>query len=282
MTTSVINGREIAEKINAQIYQDLQGLTFKPVICDVVVGEDSVTKQYVNVKKSTAERVGFEFREVHLSSNCSVEDVRSIVYALNEESLVCGIIVQLPLPFSAEEAQFVLDSIALKKDVDCLTTASKKLFYAQEDSIYHPPVAKAVLEILNSVIDLPMETLQAVVIGKGELVGRPTIELLSRQGSRVTALDVNTPREVFLETLAKADVVISATGSPNLINGNLIKEGSVVVDCGTSALNGSVVGDVDSQSVLGKARVLSPVPGGVGPVAVSFLLQNCLLSARAS
>ncbi len=161
-------------------------------------------------------------------------------------------------------------------DVDATGTVSSELFYAGKPNFLFPTAAAAVT-LLDS-LNLDLTDKKIVVVGKGLLVGRPVAHLLSSRGLDVTAVDRDTPNPE--EIFKNADVILTGVGKAKLINGNNIKKGVVIVDAGTSESNGSIVGDVDRETVEPLAGFLSPVPGGVGPVTVSMLMQNVVVSAE--
>jgi methylenetetrahydrofolate dehydrogenase (NADP+)/methenyltetrahydrofolate cyclohydrolase len=184
---------------------------------------------------------------------------------------MCGLIVQLPLPKHIDR-RAVTEAIDLNIDVDSLTEKNSTQFYSGQKALIFP-AALAVLEILDSTqIDLKSKNI--VMLGEGELVGKPVAYLLRNRGLAVTTINKSTENKK--EILKNADVIISAIGVPKFLSGDMIKEGSIIIDAGTSESEGGIAGDVDFESVKDVAGYISPVPGGVGPVTVSMLLQNVL------
>lgn len=271
----LIDGKKIAQNILEQIKQEVSQLTFKPVFCDVLVGDDPVSAQYVRMKASKAEKVGIKFRQANFAADIRQEDLINEIKKLNVLPGMCGLIVQLPLPPSFDR-QTVLDAIDPAIDVDCTSTLSSKLFYKGENKLWFPTAA-AVVAILDS-LKLNLTDKNILVVGQGILVGRPVTFLLKQRGLLVGIADINTPDPDRL--IKQADVIISAVGKGNLITGDKIKPGAAVIDAGTSESNGGVVGDADMDSVSKVASFLSPVPGGVGPVTVAMLLKNVLTVAK--
>ena len=191
---------------------------------------------------------------------------------------MCGIIVQLPLPKSIDK-RAILDSINPRLDVDCLGISASEKFYKNYDSrtdlVY--PTALSCMALLDS-LGLSLKGKIIVVLGQGELVGRPTAELLHSRGLTYLAIDSKTENKERL--LQQADVIISGIGKGKYITGNMIKQGAVLIDAGTSESDGGIVGDVDFANVSPKISYITPVPGGVGPVTVAMLLANVVKAAE--
>jgi methylenetetrahydrofolate dehydrogenase (NADP+)/methenyltetrahydrofolate cyclohydrolase len=192
---------------------------------------------------------------------------------------MCGIIVQLPLPEHIDR-EAVLDAIDPELDVDCLGSSASENFYnneSLEDISLVPPTALSCVKILDS-LDIDLKTKNTVILGQGALVGKPVLKLLELRGLYPAVL-VNDSKNKE-EILKNADVIISGIGKGGYINHDMIKEGVVLIDAGTSESNGSIVGDVDFDSVKNMDGFISPTPGGVGPVTVAMLLQNVVQVAE--
>jgi methylenetetrahydrofolate dehydrogenase (NADP+)/methenyltetrahydrofolate cyclohydrolase len=273
----IIDGREIAKGILKEIKTEVAKLDFQPVFCDVLVGEDPASKQYVGMKQKAAERMGFRFRPANYPSDITTDKLIAEIKRISQEPNMCGLIVQLPLPLSIDK-QAVLDSIDPRIDVDCTGKVNTDLFYAGNAYVEFPTAA-AVMELLdNTKVDLSGK--KCLVVGFGQLVGRPVSFLLEQRGLKVDVARSKT--ENILELMKQADVIVSATGKSKLITGDKIKQGSIIIDAGTSESDGGIVGDVDLESVKEVAGFVSPVPGGVGPVTVAKLLANVLKVANLS
>ena len=274
----IIDGRKLRSKILEQVKKGVEELSFKPVFCDVLVGDDPASLQYVQMKARTAETLGIRFHKAAFPATISTAELVKEIESLNKVENMCGIIVQLPLPKSID-TRVILDSIDPRLDVDCLGTAASEKFYqnydGSKDLAY--PTALACMALLDS-LDISLKGKIIVVLGQGELVGKPVSALLRYRGLSYQPVTSKTEnKEYFLQN---ADVVISGMGRPRYITGKMIKYGTILVDAGTSELNGGIVGDVDLQSVKDVAGYLSPVPGGVGPVTVAMLLHNVLRVAK--
>lgn len=277
MQTQIINGRQIRKEILEQIKKEIKNLSFQPVFCDVLVGDDPVSKQYIDMKAKMAESVGIHFHHAGFSKDINTEDLIQEIKKLNKLENMCGLIVQLPLPDHIDKKR-VLDTIDKEIDVDCLGEEASRVFYGGDIEIGYP-TALACMTILDS-IDIfdknpsALSTRKIVVVGQGELVGRPVAHLLSMRNLKVDTVRRSTENKD--ELIKNADIIISGTGAGKYIAGGMVKEGVIIIDAGTSESNGGIVGDVDTDSVLGIASYVSPVPGGVGPVTVGILLQNVL------
>lgn len=270
----IIDGRKIADKILSGIKTEILSLPFRPVFCDILVGDDAVSKSYVNIKGKKAIQVGMDFLPVFFPKDVGQDKLIAEIHKLNQLPEICGLVVQLPLPEQYDE-RAVLDAVAQELDVDCMGRENQLVFYSKQPGL-DLPTAGAIFEIFKD-LKIAKDKLVAVV-GKGDLVGKPVAHLLAQRGYRVVTADRKTAdlKSFCLE----ADVVISATGIPGLITGDMIKPGSIVIDAGTSESEGSIVGDVEQLSVSKVAGFLTPVPGGVGPVTVAVLLSNVLHNAK--
>jgi methylenetetrahydrofolate dehydrogenase (NADP+)/methenyltetrahydrofolate cyclohydrolase len=271
----IIKGGKIAKKILSKLKSEVANLPFAPVLCDVLIGDDAVALSYVKIKAKRAEETGLKFELVQLPVGVSTADVLSKIKSIQTNPHLAGVIVQLPLPINLDRKQ-ILNSIDPRLDVDCLGDANAESFYAGKSAML-PPTAAAVIEILEE-LNLDLKSKEILVVGQGDLVGRPVTFLLKQKGyNKIKTADGSTNLETLLP---QADVVISGAGQPRLIKGDWIKQGVILIDCGTSESAGSIVGDIDSQSVAGKASFLAPVPGGVGPITVAKLLENVVNNSK--
>lgn len=271
----IIDGKEIAQSILDKLKIRVAALSFKPVLYDVLVGNDQVSLSYVNIKKRKAEQVGIEFKLAQFNEQISNEELILEIQKLNSLPNICGLIVQLPLP-SHLDRQKVLNSILERIDVDVLTSVNSQKFY-KNDKILIPPTASAVIYLLE-ISQINLRDKNILVVGHGELVGKPVAYLLKQRGLSVTVADERTQNLGLLSK--EADVIISGTGVPKLITSNMIKPGVIIIDAGTAESGSSIVGDVDFEGVSGLASFISPVPGGVGPVTVAKLLENVVTVAE--
>src|SRR3989338_88938 len=268
----IIDGKKIREKILVKIKKEVAVLPFIPVFCDILVGDDPASVQYVNIKKKSAESVGIKFHNANFPASITTEELLEKIKILNQIPNMCGIIIQLPLPLHIDK-RAVLDAIDSRLDIDCLGTIHSTKFY-QGESLISFPTALACMTILDS-LKLNLQNLKIVVLGQGMLVGKPVTALLGLRGFSPVIITSKTFNKE--ELIKQADVIISGIGKGKYITGDMIKNGVILIDAGTSEDNGGIVGDVDLESVKDVAGYVSPVPGGGGPVTVAKLLYNVLI-----
>jgi methylenetetrahydrofolate dehydrogenase (NADP+) / methenyltetrahydrofolate cyclohydrolase len=274
----LIDGRKIKDEILADIKEDVLSLPFVPVFCDILVGDNISSKQYVGMKAKIAESVGIKFRSANFKEETTTEKLIEEIDNLNRVPHMCGIIIQLPLPGHIDKRK-VLDAISPALDVDCLGSVNSQEFYGNKDKIsdISYPTALACLHILNT-LDINLKEKDILILGQGTLVGLPLYHLLSIRNLKVKTANSHTKD---IDNLIKeAEIIISAIGQAKFLKGHMVKKGAIIIDAGTSEDHGSVVGDVDMDSVLDVASVVSPTPGGVGPVTVAMLLKNVLQVAK--
>jgi methylenetetrahydrofolate dehydrogenase (NADP+)/methenyltetrahydrofolate cyclohydrolase len=281
----IIDGKKIRDDILEKIKREVSALSFQPVFCDVLVGDDSASKQYVQMKGRTAETVGIAFHTANFPSSIKTNELIEEIKVLNKIPNMCGIIIQLPLPEHIDR-QAVLDAIDPKLDVDCLGAIASQKFYhnydAKNDLAFPTALAcVAVLDSLNLDLKDPRQggaSKKIVVLGQGMLVGKPVTALLRSRNLAPVSIDSKTiNKEQFIK---EADIIISGMGKGKYITGSMIKNGAILIDAGTFETKGGIVGDVDLESVKDVAGYVSPVPGGVGPVTVAMLLNNVLTVAK--
>jgi len=271
----IIDGKKIKEEILEEIKKEILSLSFSPVFCDILVGDDVPSKQYVKMKENMAQSVGIKFRTANFENSTTTEEIVEEIENLNKVPHICGIIIQLPLPGHIDK-KIVLDAIRPSLDVDCLGAVNSDNFYNNTGEMSFP-TALACIKILDS-LNIDLFKKKILVLGKGNLVGLPVAHLLKERGLDVTSVNTKTEEKELL--IKNADVVISAIGKGKFIKGDMIRQGAIIIDAGTSEDNGSVVGDVDLDSVKEVASFVSPTPGGVGPVTVAMLLSNILKVAK--
>ncbi len=272
---NIIDGKKLRNEILADIKKEVANLHFVPVFCDVLVGDDPASIQYVRMKARYAESVGIKFHNANFPASITTDDLIKEIKILNKFPNMCGIIVQLPLPAHIER-QAILDSIDSNLDVDCLGSSKSEQFYKGETETGFP-TALACVALLDS-INLNLEGKNVAVLGQGLLVGKPVTALLKFRGLNPGIVRSKTENKE--EIIKNADVIISGMGHGKYITGDMIKEGAVLIDAGTSESDSGIVGDVDLESVKDVASYVSPVPGGVGPVTVAMLLKNVLTVAK--
>lgn len=275
--TIIIDGKKLSLEILKKIKAEVASLPFVPVFCDVLVGDDPASLQYVGMKARQAEKVGIHFHPANFPTTITTSELIEEIKKLNEIENMCGIIVQLPL-LEHLDKRSVLDAIDPKLDVDCLGTIASEKFYSGWNALEIGfPTALACIQLLDS-LKLNLSDKKIIVLGQGMLVGKPVVALLRFCGLNPDIITSKTENKT--ELIKNADIIISGMGKAKYIRGDMIKEGVVLIDAGTSEDGGGIVGDVDLESVKNIAGFVSPVPGGVGPVTVAMLLQNVLTVAK--
>ena len=286
----IIDGRKLKQEILEKVKKEVALLSFQPTFCDILVGDDPASVQYVQMKAKTAEAVGIKFHHANFPESIQTSKLITELKQLNQLENMCGIIIQLPLPEHIDQ-QEIFDAIEPKLDVDCLgKIASEKFFQgpvrAGGDTSIGFPTALSCMALLDS-LNLDLKNKKIVVLGQGMLVGKPITALLRFRNLSPIPVDIYTENKE--ELIKQADIVISGVGKGKHITGEMIKEGAILIDAGTSESEGgppsgqgrvNIVGDVDLESVKNVASYVSPVPGGVGPVTVAMLLNNVLTVAK--
>ena len=276
---NIVNGKEIAEAVLAELREEVIRLKANgviPTLAVFLVGENPASLSYIKVKTRKAEEVGIKVIVNRLPESGDGGELEGRVRAAAENAGIHAILVQLPLPRGFDQGK-VLNLIPPAKDVDSLSLPSRTSVIKGEQSSFFPPAAVAVVKILEH-YQVKLKGKNIVIVGTGELVGRPLAAILLAKG--VDFELANQYTENLHELLSRADVVVSAAGKAGLINGAMIKKGAVVIDAGsTGSLSGAISGDVEKKSVMAKASLLAPVPGGVGPVTVALLLKNVVAAA---
>jgi len=259
----VIDGRAIAENIYLDLEPEFAALGKVVRLGIVVVGENPVIASFVRIKERSALRLGVEMLRKDLPESATEKEIIDAVHALNGNA--DAVIVQLPLP-KGISTNNVLSAVPNEKDVDALNPD-----IPEEKRFVHAPVALAAVEILER-SHVQIKNARAVVVGAGRLVGAPSAWLLRSLGAKVSVFSLE---EGSIDDLKDADIIVSGAGNPGFIKPEHIKKGVALIDGGTSELNKRIAGDAD-PACRDMASVFTPVPGGVGPVAVSMIFRNIL------
>lgn len=279
MVAKILDGKQIAKDYRQGLKDQVEQLKEKgytPKLSVILVGNDGASQSYVNSKKKAAEKIGMISEIVHLDEDTSEEDVLKELERLNNDDSVSGILVQVPLPKQVSE-QKVLEAINPDKDVDGFHPSNIGKLYIDEQT-FVPCTPLGIMEILKHA-DIDLEGKNAVVIGRSHIVGQPVSKLLLQANATVTILHSRT-KDMHAH-LKDADVIVSAVGQPGLVKKEDVKEGAVIVDVGnTPDENGKLKGDVDYEAVKEVAGAITPVPGGVGPLTITMVLNNTLLAEK--
>ena len=284
MTARIIDGKAYAEGLRARIAKAVKELEakhgLKPGLAVVLVGQDPASKVYVANKAKQTVEVGMNSWEHRLDASTSEKDLLSLVDKLNNDPAVHGILVQLPLPKQIDSTK-VLNAVNPAKDVDGFHVVNAgKLATGQESLVACTPVGSVMLarDALGK-----LEGLEAVVIGRSNIVGKPVAQLLLQENCTVTIAHSKT--KDLPGVVRRADLVIAAVGRPEMVKGDWIKPGACVIDVGINRIErdgkGKLVGDCDFASCEKVAGAITPVPGGVGPMTIACLLRNTVAAACA-
>jgi methylenetetrahydrofolate dehydrogenase (NADP+)/methenyltetrahydrofolate cyclohydrolase len=279
MAAKVVDGKALAARIRQELAlaaRELSAAGVQPGLAVVLVGEDPASQVYVRNKTRACQEAGFRTFDHHLPEATTEAQLLTLVADLNLNREVDGILVQLPLP-RAIDARRVLLTIDPAKDVDGLHPENLgRLLMGQPRFIACTPFG--VMKLLEEAA-IPLQGASAVVVGRSNLVGKPMAALLIAADATVTVCHSKT--RDLPDVVRRADIVIAATGRPQMITADWIKPGATVIDVGINRLpTGKLVGDVDFAPVAERASVITPVPGGVGPMTIAMLLANTLTAAR--
>lgn len=279
MVAKILDGREIAKTYRAGLEAEVEKLkehNIVPKLTVILVGNDGASQSYVNSKKKAAEKIGMISEIVHMDESSTEEEVLSELDRLNNDDSVSGILVQVPLPKQVSEAK-VLEAINPEKDVDGFNPINIGRLYTGERT-FIPCTPLGIMEILKHA-DIDLKGKNVAVIGRSHIVGQPVSKLLTDQDATVTLLHSKSTNTE--EVLKQADVIVSAVGRVHLVTKDLVKPGAVIIDVGnTPDENGKLKGDVDFEAVKEVASAITPVPGGVGPLTITMVLNNTLLAEK--
>lgn len=279
MVAKILDGKQIAKDYRQGLQDQVEALKekgFTPKLSVILVGNDGASQSYVRSKKKAAEKIGMISEIVHLEETATEEEVLNELNRLNNDDSVSGILVQVPLPKQVSE-QKILEAINPEKDVDGFHPINIGKLYIDEQT-FVPCTPLGIMEILKHA-DIDLEGKNAVVIGRSHIVGQPVSKLLLQKNASVTIL--HSRSKDMASYLKDADVIVSAVGKPGLVTKDVVKEGAVIIDVGnTPDENGKLKGDVDYDAVKEIAGAIAPVPGGVGPLTITMVLNNTLLAEK--
>lgn len=262
----IADGKKVAEGLKQKIKQKLSG---EEKVCFIIFGDDPGSRQFIKMKCRFAESLGIHTIVEEHPETVTFDEAKKIIQEIVSRKY-SGIVIQLPLPKNLEP-QKVLNLVPESLDIDVLGDKTKQA-YINSTTSKVPPVARAIEEILNF-YNIALENKKILVIGTGKLVGEPVANMLKHKGLQFSQIDKNTPEVERKEKIKNADIIISGAGDSFFIKPDMIKDGVVLIDAGTSESEGKIVGDVDS-TCFEKASLVTPVPGGVGPVTLASLFLN--------
>ncbi len=289
-SATIIDGKAKAADLTASIRKSTAELLatsgITPGLAVVIVGEDPASEVYVRNKKRTAETCGFHSVRHAIPSDSSQEAVLELVETLNADPSIHGILVQLPLPDHLDE-QLVTQSISPEKDVDGFHFENiGKLTAGQTESAFVPCTPAGCMLMIEDQLGQDLSGLNAVIIGRSNIVGKPLASLLMKANATVTIAHSRT--KDLPGVCRNADILVAAVGRPNMVKGDWLKPGAVVIDVGINRIEVTedgetktrLTGDVDFDEARGIASAITPVPGGVGPMTIAMLMANTLASAE--
>lgn len=279
MGANIIDGKAIAAEIKGEAAKEAASLKeqgIMPCLAVVLVGENSASKVYVNNKKKACEAVGIDSLSYEMPEDLSEEALLQLIEELNANEKVHGILVQLPLPKHIDETKVIL-AISPKKDVDCFHPQNVGALHTGSKG-FLPCTPAGIIELIkrsgNSIAGKG-----CVVIGRSNIVGKPVAMLLLRENGTVTICHSKT--QDLPGVCKQADIIVVATGKINTLTADMVKEGAVIIDVGMNRNEGGkLCGDVDFEHVSPIAGAITPVPGGVGPMTIAMLMQNCITGAK--
>ena len=274
-----IDGKEVSAAVREQIAAEVSELKAKgitPGLAVIIVGNDPASRVYVNNKKKGCEQVGMNSFEYALPEETTTEELISLINKLNSEKDVHGILCQLPVPKHIDEEK-VLNAISPEKDVDAFHPVNCGKVMTG-DYTFAPCTPAGMVEMLKY-YNIPVAGKHCVIIGRSNIVGKPMAMLMLKNNATVSVCHSKTAN--LSEITKQADILVAAVGRANFVTADMVKEGAVVVDVGINRdENGKLCGDVDFDDVIDKVSAITPVPGGVGPMTIAMLMNNCVETVR--
>lgn len=269
----IIDGKKVASEIKEEIKVYIEnrrdsGLKV-PKIVSILVGNDGGSIFYINNQEKIANSLGIDFEKKILKENITEEKLIDIIENLNNDEEVNGIILQLPLPKTFNKDR-VINKISPSKDIDCLTFVNQGKLYCGEKT-FLPCTPNSVLTLLEK-YNIDLEGKNVVIIGRSNIVGKPTAQLLLNKNATITICHSKTKK--LKDICKKADIIIVAIGRAKFLTEEYVNENSIVIDVGTSSVDGKIVGDVDFDNVESKVSMITKVPGGVGALTTTLLIKN--------
>lgn len=290
MAAEIIDGAKIAETLRAELKKEIAELKQKGIVPGlgvILAGEDAGSLSYVAAKEKACRQIGIYSETIRLGADTTQKELLAVIARMNAEPKISGILVQLPLPKHIEESEVIM-AIEPNKDVDGFHPVNIGRMVAGEKA-FLPCTPNGIVQMLMR-SGVKIEGAEVVIVGRSNIVGKPLANMLIQKGrggnATVTICHTRT-RDVGSHT-SRADILIAAAGRPNTIRADMVKEGAVVIDVGVNRIEDSsvkkgyrLVGDVDFEAVRQKARLITPVPGGVGPMTITMLLYNTVEAAKA-
>ncbi|GKU80839.1 bifunctional 5,10-methylenetetrahydrofolate dehydrogenase/5,10-methenyltetrahydrofolate cyclohydrolase [Niallia sp. NCCP-28] len=273
----ILDGNAVANAVKEDLKARIEDLKVKgitPCLATILVGDDPSSETYVKMKGNACARLGIDSKKIHLDKETTTEELLEVIYQLNEDANVHGILLQHPVPHQIDERK-AFEAIDIEKDVDGVTSFG----YGQTALGFgkYPSCTPAAILKIMEYYNINASGKHAVVVGRSPILGKPVSALLLNADATVTTCHSRT--ENLASHVKQADIIIAAVGKPNFIQGDWVKPGAIILDAGYNKGN---IGDVDYEACLKQASAITPVPGGVGPVTISMLLKHTVDSAEKS
>ena len=273
MTAELMDGRALAARIRADVAREVEVLG-RLGLATILVGDDPASDVYIRAKHKASTEVGIEARDLRLPETTSEADLLRLVSGLNADDEIDGILIQLPLPSDIDEAK-VIRAIDPVKDVDGFHPLNAGQLYLGEPA-HVPGTPLGVIALLDE-YEVDLSGAEAVVVGRSDIVGKPVAHLLLQRHATVTICHSRT--RDLAAAVARADVLVAAVGQPGVVRPEMVKRGAAVIDVGITRTDKGLRGDVAPETAE-RAGLITPVPGGVGPMTVAMLLRNTVRAAR--
>lgn len=274
--TIELNGKVLASKTEGDLIERVkvvkEKLGYTPVLATILVGDNSASITYVNMKGRACDRIGIESRSITLPKETTTEELLSVIDELNADERVVGILLQHPVPKTIDE-RLCFDRISVEKDVDGVNSLSFGLMSMGREA-YSSATPYGIIRLLKA-YNIPLSGKEAVVVGRSAILGKPVAMLLLNENCTVTICHSKT--ENLKEIVKKADIVVGAVGKPKFIEADWLKDGVIIIDAGYNAGN---VGDIDVDGAKDRSYAYTPVPGGVGPMTINSLMLQTVMSAE--
>jgi methylenetetrahydrofolate dehydrogenase (NADP+)/methenyltetrahydrofolate cyclohydrolase len=269
----LLDGKALSIKRNLELKEKIEEIVSNnhrsPKLAIILVGNNPASLSYVKGKKRACDLVGIKHDMHHLDENISQKELEELIKNLNEDDSVDGILLQLPIPKHLDDS-LLIDMISKDKDADGFHVINQGYLYQKKKTIY-PATPKGIMTMLKA-YDINLLGMNAVVIGRSNIVGFPVARLLMDQGATITVCHSKT-KDISMYT-RQADIIVVATGRPHILTKDMVKKGAIVVDVGVNRVDGKLIGDADFSDLKEICSYLTPVPGGVGPMTIHSLLEN--------
>ena len=271
----IISGKELSKEIREQVRIEVEALkeayNAVPHLVVILIGDDPASHSYVKYKERACIKAGMKSTVLRKEDTITEDEVLAIIDKLNKDDDVHGILVQLPVPKHIDENK-IIDAIDYRKDVDGFHPLNIAYMHMGRPAIL-PATPKGIITMLKS-INVELKGKDALIIGRSNIVGKPAAMLLMKEHCTVQIAHSRTQN--LKEKCLQADIIVAAVGRANTVKADMVKEGAIIIDVGVNRVDGKLVGDVDFENLKDKASFITPVPGGVGPMTITSLLQNTI------